>query len=131
MTRTSVSVPEALKEKMRAYEAQMNWSAIACRAFEKEITQHETVNRLRKEKQEQSKGYQDGYRSGQRWVLSTATYRVLLKIENCLYRDTFAYSTIVNSIYKEIGIYPEASIDFVEGFIEGVIDQWREIKKYI
>jgi hypothetical protein len=32
--RTTISVPRALKARMDAYEPPINWSAVACRAFE-------------------------------------------------------------------------------------------------
>jgi hypothetical protein len=34
MTRTTVSIPVSLKARMDAHEPPINWSAIACRAFE-------------------------------------------------------------------------------------------------
>jgi hypothetical protein len=73
--RTSISVPLALKKRMDAAKEQINWSAIACRAFEEKLaeiasrkrrkTLDDVIQRLRGSKQkEEDEQYKIGYEAG-------------------------------------------------------------------
>jgi hypothetical protein len=95
--RTTISIPLELKARMDAVVEDINWSELACRAFEQklaEITSTKGVKdmkdvaiRLRASKHKLSGvRYKDGFRAGQRWAKDTADAEELERLEgvrNC------------------------------------------------
>jgi hypothetical protein len=82
--RTTISIPTDLRARMDKVQENMNWSAIACSAFEIELGRiaarrqvkdiEDVVQRLRASKQESTdQSYNDGFESGQAWAKSKAT----------------------------------------------------------
>jgi hypothetical protein len=91
--RTSVSVSPELRARMDAVQEPVNWSAIACQAFEHklaEITKRkgakdmkDVINRLRASK-EQFKGdqHQAGHDAGESWAKNEAEAGDLIQLDN-------------------------------------------------
>jgi hypothetical protein len=81
--RTTISIPPDLKARMDAVDEPVNWSAIACQAFEAklaEITKRrgamdmkEVAMRLRVSKRKnEAVQYQEGFEVGRRWAMNQA-----------------------------------------------------------
>jgi len=81
--RTTISVPNELKARMDACEEAINWSSVACQAFEAklaEITKRrgarnmkEVAMRLRASKRKSESGqYNEGFEAGKTWAMNRA-----------------------------------------------------------
>jgi hypothetical protein len=90
--RTTISVPPDLKERMDSVQESVNWSALACRAFEDklaEIAVHkekkdmsDIVTRLRASKrQAEDTQYKAGAEAGREWAGDTAEADDLQRLE--------------------------------------------------
>jgi hypothetical protein len=90
--RTTITIPPDLKARMEAVEEPMNWSAIACTAFEQklaEITKRrgakdmkEVIDRLRASKQKhENEQYNGGHEAGQEWARNEAEAGELIRLE--------------------------------------------------
>jgi hypothetical protein len=90
--RTTISVPVDLKERMDAVKDQVNWSAIAVRAFEQKLaeiasrkkkkTMDDMIQRLRGWIiQRQNEDYQAGHEDSQEWGKHSAGVRDLERVE--------------------------------------------------
>src|SRR5262249_39839490 len=89
--RTTISVPQDLKERMDAVTEPVNWSALACRAFEEKLgeiaakkarkTMDDVIQRLRASKQSGDDGsYNEGEEEGRRWALGKAEAKELERL---------------------------------------------------
>jgi hypothetical protein len=90
--RTTISVPPALKEQMETVETSVNWSALACRAFEDKLAEiaahkekkdmNDIVTRLRASKrQAEDAQYKAGAEAGREWAGDTAEADELQRLE--------------------------------------------------
>jgi hypothetical protein len=90
--RTTISVPLDLKERMDAVTEQVNWSTVACRAFEQELaeiasrkeekTMDDVVQRLRAAAMLEAKEeYRHGVEKGRAWVNKSAAPRQLRRLQ--------------------------------------------------
>jgi hypothetical protein len=87
--RTTISVPRNLKRRMDAVKEGINWSAVACRAFEDKLAEIDTkkeektmaavIQRLRATKPDAL--YQQGHEDGRRWASERAEYDDLVRLE--------------------------------------------------
>jgi hypothetical protein len=93
--RTTISVPTDLKERMDAVAGQVNWSAVAVRAFEerlaelaavkKEKTMGDAIQRLRASKlRADDEGYKNGEQAGRQWAEHSAEADELQRLEKLL-----------------------------------------------
>lgn len=82
-TRTTISVPRDLKRRMDKVTEDVNWSAIACQAFEQKLGEiaskkekkemNDVIQRLRASKIESdNQCYASGYAEGQDWAANIA-----------------------------------------------------------
>lgn len=92
VARMMISIPEDLKARMDAVKDRPNWSAVASRAFEKELaeiasrkkeqTMDEIMQRFRAEALEmEDEGYKEGHAAGRDWALHRATLKDLRAIK--------------------------------------------------
>ena len=93
--RTTITVPQDLKERMDAVKEQVNWSALACKAFEEKlaeiasknekITMDDVIQRLKvsKERMENDE-YKEGEKVGRRWASRKGGARELMLLERFL-----------------------------------------------
>jgi hypothetical protein len=169
--RTTISVPFDLKRRMAAITEAVNWSAIACRAFEATLAEiaarkerkvmDDVVQRLRASKQRiEDEQYQEGEEAGRRWAENEAEADELSRLEQCrqgagydwarlfYQRESQAYSADEWLFFR---IRPEFEGDreearlfwedvlgedahltdipsFVQGFAEGALGLWGEVK---
>ena len=90
--RTTISVPPDLKRRMEAVEEAVNWSAVACRAFEAKVgeiasrkerkTMDDVIARLRASKQrEDDADYREGEAEGRHWAANHASAHALIRLE--------------------------------------------------
>jgi hypothetical protein len=90
--RTTITVPADLKARMEVVAETVNWSAIACSAFEQklgEITKRkgakdmkEVIDRLRASKQKhESDQYKEGHEAGREWAKNEAEAGELIRLE--------------------------------------------------
>src|SRR5262245_47766624 len=95
--RTTISIPLDLKARMDAAGEQVNWSAVAARAFEeklaelasrksaKERTMADVVQRLRASKLKgQDRRYKAGHDAGERWAKNLASAEELERLADFL-----------------------------------------------
>jgi hypothetical protein len=82
--RTTISVPSDLKARMDRVKEPVNWSALACRAFEDKLAEiaakketksmNDVVERLRSSlRDQQGVSFNEGYQAGEKWAELTAT----------------------------------------------------------
>jgi hypothetical protein len=90
--RMSISIPEALKARMDRVREDVNWSSIACRAFEQKLGEiasrkerknmTDLIERLRASKlQQESDLFKDGFEWGKEWAKNEATAKQLERLE--------------------------------------------------
>ena len=90
--RTTITVPADLRARMDAVGEDVNWSALACQAFEQKLAEiikrkgtsdmTEVVDRLRVSKCKfESEQYQTGHQAGQAWAKDTAEVVELIRLE--------------------------------------------------
>lgn len=95
--RTTISVPRELKRRMKAVKEDINWSALACRAFEDKLAEiaakrgknamADVIQRLRASKQRGADAlYRQGHEDGRRWASEQAEYDNLVRLEQ-LYEE--------------------------------------------
>jgi Domain of unknown function (DUF4268) len=96
--RTTISVPPDLKRRMEATEEVVNWSALACQAFEARLgeiasrkerkTMDDVIVRLRASKQrEDDEDYRYGERQGRDWAANHASAYALKRLEGSRERN--------------------------------------------
>jgi hypothetical protein len=88
-SRTTISVPGDLKRRMDAVKEPVNWSALACRAFEDKLAEIATkseqngleaiIKRLRATNPDLL--YQQGHEDGRRWASEQARCDDLVRLE--------------------------------------------------
>ncbi len=91
--RTTISVPGELKARMGRVKEPVNWSALACSAFEDKLAEiaarketkvmNDVVERLRATlRNESSDAFNEGYEAGTKWAENTATAAELKRLES-------------------------------------------------
>src|SRR5262249_7379637 len=94
--RTTITVPPDLKDRMDKVQEDLNWSAIACKAFEEKLaeiasrkvskTMSDVVQRLRTSKMRaEDEQYREGEKEGRHWAEHDAEADELTRLER--YRD--------------------------------------------
>ncbi|MBU1702315.1 MAG: hypothetical protein KJ970_12030 [Candidatus Eisenbacteria bacterium] len=92
-TRTTISVPADLKRRMDKVTEPVNWSALACQAFQGKLAEiaskkekknmSDVIERLRASKRSSdSECYKDGYAAGQEWAKNRAEARELERLDS-------------------------------------------------
>jgi hypothetical protein len=105
--RTTISLPPDVKAQMEVVEEPVNWSAIACRAFEDKLAEiaarkekkdmSDIVARLRASKrQSEDAHYKEGFEIGREWAGDTAEADELERLERW---------------YNRLGNYVDAMFD--------------------
>ena len=90
--RTTISVPADLKARMNAIDQDVNWSAVACRAFEKKLAEvitkkrsrqmNDVITRLKASKQEtEDARSKQGWSEGEEWAKLNASYAQLERLD--------------------------------------------------
>lgn len=90
--RTSISVPDELKARMDKHGQGVNWSSVACRAFERELADiitkkgakdvNDVISRLRATKAKaEDIEFKRGFRFGQDWAKNQASADQLVRLE--------------------------------------------------
>ena len=90
--RTTISMPSDLKVRMERVRETVNWSAVACRAFENKLAEiaarkekkamSDVVERLRASLRiEQGANYQDGWEAGCVWCKEQASAEELRRLQ--------------------------------------------------
>lgn len=94
--RTTISIPQELKDRMDAAGEQVNWSSLAARAFESKLLEIElrskrsmstkdVVKRLQAAKeQDAQEDYEEGKQAGREWAEKTATPKELRRLAEYL-----------------------------------------------
>ncbi len=91
--RTTISICARLKSRMKRVKEPVNWSKIACRAFEDKLaeiaakkekkTMSDVVERLRaSSRSHQGETFMDGYETGNRWGETLASFAELKRLAN-------------------------------------------------
>jgi hypothetical protein len=145
--RTTISVPQDLKRRMDAVKEPVNWSAIACRAFEEKLAEIATkkeektmiaiIQRLRASKPDLF--YQQGQEDGRRWASEQAKYDDLLRLERLHDRkraggewETLFDDPVIRSsfwrTYVGKSVFTDHHPAFFRGFAEGALALWLEVK---
>src|SRR5262245_60363687 len=146
MARVNVSVPDEMKERMDALGDRVNWSEAARSAFEREITAatmpadpnlDQVIERLRASKAEfDREEIAQAREAGRNWAKLNASYLSLKRIINL----TLTGRSFAEQVDRALGIpdWGESvwfdgyvknnpSDEYVEAWIEGVKDVWREV----
>jgi hypothetical protein len=93
--RTTISVPLDLKKRMDKVKEDVNWSALACQAFESKLaeiaarketkTMDDVIERLRGSlRQHETETYKEGFEFGQEWAQNTAEAGELKRLERAI-----------------------------------------------
>jgi len=91
--RTTISVPISLKARMDMVKESVNWSALACQAFEDKLAEIaarkenkamiDVIERLRASlRDEQGALFNHGYKVGRKWAENNAAAAELIRLEN-------------------------------------------------
>lgn len=91
-TRSNLSIPVELKARMDAVDEPVNWSAVACRAFELKLAEidsrrevksmDDVINRLRASKQQSDEVvHEEGHEAGRQWAMTRAEAIELERLE--------------------------------------------------
>lgn len=149
--RLSISVPEELYERLRAFRGEMNVSAICARALETELSRREAgdlgpdmlavVERLQAERGET---FQAGYRMGVKYAKEEATFEDFQWFEAHPHGRAEGErlpSGVLQELWEtrdlmeqERGGFPPGSMTMAaleDGFREGVLAVWRRVKPYL
>jgi hypothetical protein len=147
--RTTITVPQDLKRRMDAMKEQVNWSALACRAFEEKLaeiaskkerkTMDDVIQRLRVSKQQmESEDLKAGEQAGRYWAQNRASARELENLERFLDRLDHEPSYGRNEFFSDYGssgystaehlyfeLYPEDNqiLDGAKEFWEGALGE--------
>jgi hypothetical protein len=108
--RTSVSVPADLRRRMNLVKVRVNWSEVACRAFELKIAElitergvknmKDVVARLRASKIENEDARtMEGREDGAKWAKELASFQELEKLEAIEERAFLEFTDPVGSAY--------------------------------
>jgi len=146
--RMNISIPDDLREKMKAYDDEANWSAVAATAFEAEVSRRvelssisdEVVRRLRETEIEDMGGVEEaGRRAGAEWAKRHARMaqlkRLALVHENAdwsqLGPDRMAGIAMNDQSFTwdELGAVPERpdAIEIESGWLEGFVSGALEV----
>lgn len=91
--RTTITVPNELKERMNAVEEPVNWSALACKAFEEKLVEiakkkammdrADVIARLRASRQQTTDHlFKTGFAAGEKWAKAEADAWELMNLAN-------------------------------------------------
>ncbi len=91
--RTTISVPSALKVRMDAVDETVNWSAVACQAFELKLAEiikrkgaknvKEAIKRLKASKRKTDDArYREGSEAGKAWAMNEAEAEELQNLDS-------------------------------------------------
>ena len=152
MARISISMPDQLKVEMDAIGS-VNWSALAVEAFQRVVRKsgkvdamdaEQVVERLRASYEEvKSAEQEEGHAAGVEWASTTAEADELMWLEA---NDELAalvlhewrvsdspFEDHDNSEFWEIaaGLEDSPSQAFIEGFVEGAIAAWNNVKDQV
>lgn len=137
--RMNISVPDDLRQRMDAVEDRVNWSALACRAFEQKLgevastkrnkTMADVIQRLRASKQwADDKVYQKGLEFGRQWASYAASAEELERLQNSRDPVNDWYFDAEGSSAFSVGealyfiIQPDE-----DGSRDGARDFWQEV----
>jgi hypothetical protein len=153
--RTTISIPQDLKERMEAIKDQANWSAVAARAFEAELgriamkrsrsmSREDVIKRLQAAlKQEAGQSVAVGTGHGRRWAELRATPKDLRRLMRLFEasREWESFADLHRALDPSgncskdemtayTGIEEEMHDDpfFIRAFVEGATDVWEEVK---
>ena len=88
VVRTTISIPQDIKDQMDTVKEQANWSAVATGAFEEKLGQiaaqkieksmEDVIQRLRASKRETETRYtNEGLKAGKEWAINDASWSSL------------------------------------------------------
>ena len=122
--RTTITVPTELKEQMKELGRDINWSSVACQAFESKIDAiresqkkqlEHAIIRLRGEKGDRTGGavFDEGRSAGRQWAIERASIESLQSLAekrtsmskaewDALFESEDAIDTIGNLLHEEI-----------------------------
>jgi hypothetical protein len=115
--RTTISIPLELKERMDAVTDQVNWSAIAARAFEAKLFEIQSrrgqtmnkadiVKRLKATKeQEREEEFEDGKKAGREWAQSDATAKELERLDKYITNTEDDWWTTTDSASRGLFVW--------------------------
>ncbi len=147
MARMSISMPDQLKVEMDAIGS-VNWSALAVEAFQRVVRKsrkveamntEQVVERLRASYEEtKSVEQEEGHAAGVEWASTTAEADELIWLEA---NDELAALRlhewrVSDSPFEEYDLQDfwgesKPSHAFVEGFVEGAIEAWENVKDQV
>ena len=157
-SRMSISLPADLKAQMEAVTEQVNWSALAAKAFRDKLakinsrkrgaTEMDDINRvLATEEEGEMEEYQAGFAAGQTWARKDATFKELQRLSR-LEDDLKDSDQLANAVWPEeikrgrakptefwIKTLGEDDVDraedpdFLRGFLAGALDFWRQVEQ--
>jgi hypothetical protein len=106
--RTTISMPRQLKEQMEAVTEPVNWSALACRAFEAKLAEiaakkeqksmDDVITRLRASmRRVEDEQYRQGEQCGREWVEDLAEADQLIRLERWKARAGWEWDQLFSS----------------------------------
>jgi len=166
--RMTISVSDELKRRMDKVKEDVNWSALACRAFQEKLvelakkkgapTMKDVIERLKVSREKGANAaYKSGFEAGQKWAREKAEAPQLERLERRRDPQHDWYFTEGSSAYgacehfyfiiepdqdgdrgaarvfwEQVGLEEESKDEtVVQGFAEGAMDVWDEVKDKI
>jgi hypothetical protein len=150
MPTLNVYVPDDLKKRMDKAGDRVNWSAAAQEAFQHELAKdatrqkgpkmNEVAERLKQSKQQTVKRWHErGFAAGRDWAQRHAEYEQLVELED--FPDFKTATRLLHAWDREerivlwalLGLPVEAQSstipdEMVEGFVEGALEVFNEVK---
>lgn len=150
--RVMVTVPEKTRARMLRVGERVNWSAVAARAFEKELAEIEkraravdidvAVHRLIEDDLDsRGEDYRKAFEAGRQWAFYAARLRVIRSISQ--HREDYRcwgvtgdgnhpiYYEIFDAVEKAIGCRLDHNHDALSGFVSGVCWAYSEVRKRV
>lgn len=143
--RSAISIPIELKAKMDAIEESVNWSALACKAFEAKVAEvakrkavmdrSDVVARLRASKRKVSDGlFEAGFQNGEKWAKAEADVDELQRLEafQCEVSDLGKFfSGTPGPGEQELACVVSDWVLGDEGFHDGVVSDPKEAGRIV
>lgn len=145
--RTSISMPADLKNRMDKTKEPINWSGLACDAFESKLaeiaahkekkTMTDVLERLRQSKKDlEGDRYKEGREWGKSWVTHHADAEQLQRIAREAECNQGDWEGCFNGEFESI-VDPDMNLqidddlindpEFVRGFVDAALEVWSQV----
>lgn len=149
MARMSIYVTDGMKERMSALDERVNWSEVAQKAFEREISistltedpkMDQVITRLRQSKERfKETEAKSGREHGRNWAKAHASFKDLQAIANANFGGRDDLAVAFDELLGNTAHDPDECFwqgpdglefptnEYVEAYVQGAKDIWAEV----